>query len=277
MDVRLMLLFGFMTTMYITMYLVFVPKNEYDSAPAAITTDIVKRRLHNYFNAGDQKEKWSIINKSSEEIMKLAVQIGLLCGALAVSLCYFLYDKITVVSIIIGMVTMVFGVFITRTILENEFKMWQARLLEGVDPFIDFIRAFSSVKALTTYECLVETIKNVPEPFRSEMKAALDKCSRDGKIEQAFDAFSSKARHPVIDDICNRLKISWDSRLSPDMFNDIAEDLENEKEEDATNKTLIKMLLTCSVAALAFLGAWPIYGYPVWSNFLKKLSEGFGM
>ncbi len=273
----ILIIAGFFIALFITCYLIFVPTNEYEPTPADLTLEVVRTRTEKLFISGDNDERLSIINKSPEEVMKLAVRIGLGFGLLTVIVAYIVQGYISILAILFGFVAMAVGVVITKFVIENEFKQWQIKLIDGVSPLTNFMPAFTEVKVLTTRECIENSLEFITKPFKGELETIIKKYARDGKIETALNNLAQKANHPIIDSVCFRLKMAWDSKVESDIFDDLSEELDDEKEKAATHKTVMKTALFAGIAIIAFLGAAPIYGYPALRYFSEQTTRGFGM
>ncbi|MEG6617492.1 hypothetical protein V6C27_13850 [Peptococcaceae bacterium 1198_IL3148] len=268
------LFIGLFASVLVTFYLLFVPTSEYDTTPVGLTTEFLKTQLERFFNSGGNEKKLTIINKSIDDIIKYATFFGLGFGLLATILTV---KFIGAFSIIVGFVATVAGVLTTRILIENEFKKWQAELFQGVPPLINFMPAFLDVGALTPSEALVYTVPFLPEPLKSEMQLVINRIKRTGETNQALNTLSRKAKHPIIDAVCFRLGMAWESKVEADMFLDLAESVDNENDQAATRATVTKSGLFALIAVLALVGAIPIFGYPAWGFVEDQITGGFGM
>lgn len=273
---------GLFGALFWFMYLLLTPRDKFDITPMGLTTDFIKRKLENFYTSGERAEKLTIISRSPTEAIKYAVIVGLSLGVIGWSLSYIMLKRIDVVApgfmaTLIAAGVFLIGLFTVRTLLELEFKQWQSELILGLSAFFNFMSSFLEVGVLTVNECLARTVPFLPEPLRSEMQVVVDKFNRDGNAMEALERFAEKAKHPLIDATCYRLRVAWDSRVEPNMFEDLAEAMENEREKVLATATLLKKVQAMAIMGIALIGALPVWGYPIGKLLLKKITEGLGM
>lgn len=257
--------------------LIFVPLNKYEATPADATVEAIRGKLENIFTSGDKGEKLSIINKSKEEVMRLAVIVGAGTGLLVFITAYILLRQISVLAVSISLIFIVIGIYITQLVIENEFKSWQEELVLGLKPFTGFFPVYAHLGVLTRAECIKYTLEFVSEPLKTELEKVLEYYGRTGKIERALDNLAQRSKHPLVDAVCFRLKITWNNKVEPDIFDDLSEELRNEKEKASGRKTLMKTALLSGIAMLALLGIVPVGGYVAYRIFIEQVTRGFGV
>lgn len=273
---------GLFSTLFWLMYLLLTPRNSFDTTPLGLTTDFIKRKLENFYTSEDRAEKLTIISRSSTEAIKNAFIVGLSFGFIAWVLGYIVLRSYSfaapgLLATVIATGVFLLSLFIVRALLELEFKRWQSELILGLPVFFNFMSSFMSVGVLTVNECLARTVQFLPEPLRKELQAVVDKFERDGNAVEELERFAEKAKHPLIDATCYRLRVAWDSRVEPNMFEDLVEAMEDEREKVLATATLLKKVQAIAIMGIALIGALPVWGYPIGKILLQKISEGLGM
>lgn len=255
---------------FLLLYQILVPRSRYELTPATIAADIARQRLREFFTSGDNLEKLSIINRTPEMVMKYAINFGLGLGLLVA---FFTFKYAGILSLLLGIGAALLGIFLTRHIIEKEFEQWQAGLLLGISPLASFMPAYLQLDVLVVSEALAYTSRFLPQPFKGEIEAVLNRFNRDGQVHEALDQLAYKARHPIIDAVCYRLAMAWDYRADPDLFKDLVETIEIEKEKAAGKITNQKIVVQMAMVGIALVGIIPIFGYPG-IMILKKMVDG---
>jgi NADH:ubiquinone oxidoreductase subunit 6 (subunit J) len=258
-------------SLFAGLYLLTV-SGEYEVSPAAMAVDAVKRTVGGSLLSGRKQEIISTIGKSASNIIKTGILSGVGLGAL-----FFLltFKFIGTLSIILAAVGFVLGILFTGTILENEFKKWQNQVLEGIPALVTFMPAFLEIEGITPREALSYTVNFLPEPLKGEMEKTIDTIRRTGRIKQAMDRLAKKVGHPLFDTICFRISAAWDAKVTPDIFTDLADQVDEMNELAISRATVAKTGFFALVCVLGLIGIMLIYVYPGIKLLMMKLSGSF--
>ncbi|MBM7854951.1 F0F1-type ATP synthase assembly protein I [Desulfohalotomaculum tongense] len=261
-------------SVFALLYLFLVPASEYDVSPAAITVGHIREKIESFFGDEEYKEKLSIIKRSPDEIVKYAVFFGVGFGFLVTMIGL---KFLGIFTLLLGVLAAIVGIVVTKVIMENEFKKWQDRLFMGVPSLVNFMPVFLDVGALTVRESMMFTLSFLPEPLKGEMEAVISRISRTGQAREALNILAKRAKHPVIDAVCFRIGMAWDSKVEPGMFDDLAETIDNENEKAVARATAAKSGFFALIAVVALLGAIPIFIYPIFIKcVVEQMSRGLG-
>ncbi|AEG14439.1 hypothetical protein Desku_0839 [Desulfofundulus kuznetsovii DSM 6115] len=265
---------GLFACLLIAFILLCVSFDDHEVSPAALAVDSVKRRINARLTGGSRGEILAIIGKGTRDVLKTGIVTGFGLGLL---ICMVSFKFAGPFSLVLGFGGVVLGVILTGTILENEYRKWQGRLLDGVPTLVNFVPAFLEVEGVTPREALGYTIPFLPEPLRSEMWSAFDKIKRTSRVREAMDVLARKAKHPLIDAICFRLSAAWDTKITSDIFADLADQVDDIKEMAAARATAAKTGYLALICVLGLIGMMLIYGYPGFRFLMDKLTEGFAI
>ncbi|OPY63677.1 MAG: Bacterial type II secretion system protein F domain protein [Pelotomaculum sp. PtaU1.Bin065] len=253
-------------------YLLCVPLGEHETSPAISAIDSIKRTVGERFASERMTDILTILGKSYKDMVKT----GLLSGLGVAVLCFLLTFKfIGPYSLIASLVSFIVGIFLTEKILENEYRMWQRKILEGVPTLVNFAPAFLEVDGVTPREALSETVNFLPEPLRSEMESLVDTVKRTGRLHQALEDMAQKVNHPLFDAICLRISSSWDSKVTADIFADLSDQIEEMNDLTVTRATTAKTGYLALICVIGLVGMLLIYGYPGMKYLLMKMTGGF--
>ncbi|MCF8010905.1 MAG: type II secretion system F family protein [Clostridiales bacterium] len=269
----LFLVLGLFSSLFACLFLLIVPTGVYSTSPSLVTVDMVRNKLRQKVTEGDKAKKLAIINRTPEDIIKLGLFTGI-----GLFLIVFFVGNIFIGTwaIPIAIISSIAGIYLAEYMADNEYKKWQARLFEGVPVLVNFIPAFLAVGTITPRQALEYTIPFLPEPLKGEMTDALDLIKRKHNVKEALNRLAIRAKDPTINSICSRLATAWNSSVSPDMFEDLSEEIENLQELAAARKTTLKGGMIAVIGVISLGGAVLIYGYPAWCYVLNKFSGGFG-
>ena len=242
------------------------------ASPVLVLLDTVKHRLNKYLTRGDKKELYQILDKEVEDVISIGLLIGGAFGVLG-----FLITVLPLggYAIVVGVAFFISGLFLTEIVLSNEYRRWQDKLLEGIPTLINFMPSFLEVGTITPREAINLTIPFLSNPLRAEMMSVVNKIARTGKIHEPMDALANRAKHPVIDAICFRISAAWDTRVTPDIFIDLNDEIENMNQMAAARTTAAKSGLLALLCVLGLLGALLVYGYPALMFLLVKIGGAF--
>lgn len=270
----LVLYIGLFISLFILLYLILIPTGIYQTSPAGLTIDAAKRQLENRLIAGNKGIALSVTQKSLNEVIKIALVVGLGLGVLTLVLGLKL---VGVFAIPLAIAVTIGGMLLTEQIIQNEFKMWQAKIMEGTPTLVNFVPAFLEIGTITPREALSMTLPFLQEPLKTEVWTALDKINRTGRVQDALTELSGRVKHPVMDAICTRLISAWDHHVSPDIFDDLTDQIEDMKEIAATQATAAKSGFLALLCVFGLLGACLVFGYPGLQWMSQQMSRGFGM
>ncbi|WP_449241486.1 type II secretion system F family protein [Desulfoscipio gibsoniae] len=263
-----LLITGFFVSVTALLMLVFVPSKYGDSA-LGVTVELLKNKLRDYIAPPSDRDKLSIINKTPEKVMLTSLTYGMLFGIIGVLITF---NKLGTYSILIGTVVALLGIVIGRASTVQEYKKWQAKLFEGVPTLVNFFPAFLEVEGVTPREALALTLPFMPEPLKSEMWVVLDRITRTGQVDRAMNDFSARVRHPCVDAICIRLSSAWNSKVTPDLFEDLTDQVEHIKREAIKSKTSANTAILALVGVIGCLAVFSVFGYPA----VKYITNQFG-
>ncbi|MGB9826314.1 MAG: hypothetical protein ACPLRU_06550 [Desulfofundulus sp.] len=266
---------GLFACLFAAFILLCVSFDDHEVSPAALAVDSVKRRINARLFGGSRSEILAIIGRGARDVLKTGIVTGTGLGLL-VFLVFFKFAG-PLLSLVPGFGGVVVGVILTGKILENEYRKWQGRLLDGVPTLVNFVPAFLEVEGVTPREALGYTIPFLPEPLRSEMWSAFDKIRRTSRVREAMDVLARKAKHPLVDAICFRLSAAWDTKITSDIFADLADQVDDIKEMAAARATAAKTGYLALICVLGLVGMMLIYGYPGFKFLMDKLTEGFAL
>ncbi|WP_003541990.1 hypothetical protein [Desulfotomaculum nigrificans] len=268
---QFILLLGVGISVYITLHLLLVP-DRYGICPGNLTIDLIQRKLRDFYST--ENEELKIIGKSPDYAIKASLFIGLAFGLLGwIATVHFIGPYSCLVAILLC----ILGLLLVKWVLGNEFKKWQSQLLIGVAQMVNFVPAFLSVGTIIPLAAFKLSLEFIPEPFKGELSTALDRISRKAEVDEAMDRLIDRARHPLVDAICSRLKVSWDHRFEPTIFDDLSDQIKEINEMAAAKATVAKSATYAVLAIIGLIGALFIYGFPAYKVLMEKVSGGFGM
>jgi len=264
---------GLFICLFVAFFLLCVPLGEYEVSPANAAVDVVKRRLGARLTSGEKGDMLKILEKNTKDV----VRTGLLAGVCLALIAFLVsYRFIGPLSVILCPACLMLGIFLTEKVLQNEYRQWQTKLFEGVPTLISFVPAFLEVEGVTPREALSHTVPFLPEPLKSEMRAAINKIKRTGRVREAMDVLARKAKHPLVDAVCFRLSAAWDAKITPDIFADLYDQVEDIKELTAARATVAKTGYLALVCVLGLIGMILTFVYPGVMYLMNQVAGGFG-
>ena len=242
------------------------------TSPSAKGLDAVRQQIKKRLMAGKRATRMDVLAKHQQTVVNTAIAIGVGLGLLALIGGWFL---IGYWSLILAVFVSLLGVVLTDLLLQNEYKQLQEKMLEGVPALISFVPAFLEVGSITPREAIEHTLTFTPEPFKSEIKTAIGRISRTGNPHDAFATLQNRIQNPVVDAICSRLSSMWDTQVSPDVFDDLSDQVDEIKEMSATRAVTAKNGFLVLILLVGLIVGMLLIAYPgvVWM--MEKMSGGF--
>lgn len=231
----------------------------HSASPAAKTIDAARQKIRDQLTRGHRATRLAVMAKHSREVVNTALGIGIGTGLLALLVGWVLIGPW---ALILSVFAAVGGILLVDVLLANEYRQLQARMFEGVPVLIDFVPAFLAVGTITPREAMKHTLAFLPEPFKSEMWAVTDRIARTGNPKEAFSSLRERLQHPAVDALCLRLSSVWDTRVSPDVFDDLSDLVTEIKEMAATRATAAKGGFLALVLLMGLLTGMLLIGYP---------------
>lgn len=264
---------GLFISVFILVFLLTVPTDEYETSPLNIVLDTVNRRIEEKLTEGDKGERLSAMGRSPEEVIKISLTVG---AGLALVGGFLSFKFLKILALAIAAVLFIAGIWITQLVVENEFKRWQSKILSGIPTLLNFVPAFLEVGSVTPREALSLTLPFLSNPLAEELWSVVDTISRTGRVQEAFDRLARRVKHPLVDAVCFRLSSTWDTKMTPDIFSDLSDQVDALREEEANRATAAKSGLLVVVSLLGLIGAGLVFFYPGFQFMAAKLSSGFG-
>jgi len=259
-------------SLFAALAFIFVPAHAYDVVPAAAAADVARRRIEQWL-VGGRKHVLRTLAKSAAEVVRTGIFVGAMLSVLAFALTVKFLGALAVLPVLLFFFA---GILLTRLILENEYRTWQASFCEGMPQLVNFMPAFLEIEGVTPREALQHSIPFVPEPLRQEMWKALDRIKRTARIKETMMELARKSPHPLVEAVFYRLSASWDAAITPGIFADLNDEVENMKELAVTRATTAKTGYLALICVLGMLGGLLVYGYPAYKFLMEKLTGGFG-
>lgn len=264
-----LLLAAFAVFFFSFLYQLVVPA-KYGYSPAENAKEIIMNKLQKL--VAPDGEKLSMVNKTPEKATLDALTVGLLFCVLGTVVTFVVTRSFNVLTVLVGLVTLAAGTVVGKLNTDQLYKRWQGGLLEGVPTFIDFFPAFLEVEGIINKEALRLTLDFLPEPLYSEMWQVYFRIDTAGEVKEAFESFAKRANHPYIESICLRLSNAWEGKISPDIFDDLQDEIINIKREAAQSRTIKNKASLAMVSVIGVLAVFPVFGYPV----IKIIARKFG-
>lgn len=257
-------------SLFVCFYYVLAPIG--GSSQAQSTIEALKWRLMDRLERN--ADKFKLAGKSMGEVVKGTMILAVMFAAIGFMACLLL--KKTYLALAVVPLMFVAGCFVSEWAALNSYRKWQGRLAAGITALVDFMPAFLELPTSTTRSAIEQTLPFLPEPLKGEMARLLDHIKRTGKAKEAFDRLSARAGERCIEAICSRLATAWDSTITPDIFDDLRDEVEIAGELAAARKTSAKSGLFAMIAVLGLFGGMLVAGYPVMRWILQYVSGGFG-
>lgn len=263
---------GLFISVFTLLFFLMVPIGEYDVSPATMTVEALRHRMESMLTKGDKGEKLAIMGRTMGDVIKAGMVAGF--GLSLLGLLSFKFFG--ALSLVLAVALFILGLGITQVVMGNEFKRWQSKVLASVPTLLNFVPAFLEVGSVTPREALSHTLPLLGEPLKSELWRVVDLIARTGRVQDAFDGLANRVKHPLMDAICFRLSSTWDTKMTPDIFSDLADQVDEIKEEEIHKATVAKSGFLALICVIGLLGAVMVFGYPGFKFLAVKLSSGFG-
>ncbi len=267
-----MILSGLLFITFFVLLLFLIVPGE-DASPAAVTMDYVNRYVSQKFMPEEKVPRLEILGRNAKDVVKSGLFIGISLGLVGFLI---MFKRIHWLAIPLGIVLFFAGLMLVRFVSDNEFKKWQARVFDEVPDMVSFMPAFLKTGAITMRGAISMTLPFLSGPLQDEIWMALDKIKRTGNARTAFSELSGRIGHPCMDSICLRLSTAWDASPSPDIFDDLTDQIQDIEEIAAARSTAGKAGMFALICVLGLLGAGLVFGYPAWIYMADKLTMTFG-
>jgi hypothetical protein len=268
-----LLLPGLLFTSLFALFLLLVIPGERASL-ALVTYDSLKRGMERRFISDADRPRLEILGRKAMDVVKSGVLIGICAGLLGFLLTL---HKLRWLAPLFGVALFFAGLALARYSVNYEFKKWQARVFDDLPDLIGFAPAFLKTGGITLRGAISMTLPFLSGPLRYEMWIALDKINRTGNARGAFDDLAKRVGHPCMDSVCLRMSTSWDASPSPELFDDLTDQIRDVEEIAAARSTAGKAAMLALICVLGLLGALMVYGYPAFVFMGEKLMAGFGL
>jgi hypothetical protein len=252
--------------------LLFVPDREFAVSPASYTIDYARRSFEKHL-AGDKAAKLAILGKTVEDTVKFSLFVSAGIGLFGFMITF---SKFHWLALIVGVVCFAIGWLISQSAMKNEFKKWQAQVFEELPTLISFAPSFLRVGSVTLRDAISMSVSFLNGPLRDEIWNALDRIKRTGATRDAFDELAERVDHPAMDSICIRLSTAWDASPSPDLFEDLSDQIRDVEEIATAGATATKAGMLALICVLGLLGVMMVIGYPAWLYMVSRITMGFG-
>jgi Flp pilus assembly protein TadB len=214
-----------------------------------------------------------ILGKTVGDVVKSSLFISAGIGFFGFLMAFY---RLHWLALIVGIACFAVGLALSRAGVNNEFKRWQARVFEEVPILISFAPSFLKVGGITLRDAISMTVPFLEGPLRDEIWTALDKIQRTGNTRGAFNELADRIDHPAMDSICIRLSTAWDASPSPELFDDLSDQVQDVEEIAVAGTTAGKAGLLALICVLGLLGALLVFAYPAWLYMASQFSMGFG-
>lgn len=250
-----------LVSIFLLLYYVFVP-DKYGYSTAEAYKEMLLNKLQKF--VAPDAHVLRMIEKTPEKVVRESLTAGFLFGLAGAILAVVIFREFNALVVLMTLVSFLVGIAVGRLGTDQVYKQWQGRLLEGVPTFVEFFPAFCEIGGITNTESLRLTLDFLPEPFRTEMWRVYDRIIRTGEVKEAFDIMAARSRHPYIDSICLRLSNAWNSKINPDIFDDLSDEIVYIKREAAQSRTIQNKASLALVAVIGSVALITLFGYPAW-------------
>ncbi|SHE97840.1 hypothetical protein SAMN02745218_01197 [Desulfofundulus australicus DSM 11792] len=240
-------------------------------SPFAVVFETIKEKVHGYLLRKDRALVYRLTGRTPEEVVKRWLLFGVPLGLLVILLAW---ESLGVLSVAAALILVAAILFALDAAVANEYRRWRDKLVDGIPVLAAFVPAFLETGVVTPRRALELALPFLPEPLRSELDSAVGSVARSGCLD-AFDELKERARHPLVDAVCFRLKAGWDTGLKPDVFTDLNEQIRDAQEVAAARATAAKSALVTLVSVIGLLGAGLVFGYPAWKHITGTMGGMF--
>ncbi len=257
---------------FLTLFLLITLSSSHAASPFAKGLDATRQQIKRRLLAGKRAIRMDVLSKHQQTVVNTAIAIGVGLGVLILIGGWFLVGYWALIPAVFASLL---GIVLTDLLLQNEYKQLQEKMLEGVPALISFVPAFLEVGSITPREAIEHTLAFTPEPFKSEMKTVISRISRTGNPYDAFATLQNRIQNPLVDAICSRLSSMWDAKISPDVFDDLGDQIDEIKEMSAARAVTAKNGFLVLILLVGLIVGMLLIAYPGVMWMLDKMSGGF--
>lgn len=241
---------------------------DYEVSPVMVIKDTAKSQLYRYLYRADREQLYLLTGRDPRKVAVTGLVIGAATGLLAAILAGGALPFLMVPLFSLG------GLLLFDAWVGVDFRYWQSSLLAGAPTLVHFLPSFLGTGAVTPRRAIELTVPFLPAPLRMEMAKAVHQLGRTGRVD-ALEDLARKAKHPVIDAICFRLQVTWDTGTRADIFADLADQIRNVEEVAAARATAAKSGMIALLCVVGLIGAGLEFGYPAWGYFTRMMGGMF--
>lgn len=242
-----------------TFLFLIVPEKTHRTSPALVALDALKRTLGGRFETESKKKKIAMLSKDLKELFNASIALGLGLAFLLGIFTYIFVPILVPIAIVLGFGI---GVILVDIGIDTEYKRFQSQMAQGTLPLASFMPAFLEAEGVTPREALMFTLPFIPTPLHEELRLAVSRIARTGRVTEAMESLTSKVDNPIVDAICFRLATAWDAKVTADIFDDLNDQLEIMKELAISSETTAKTGFLALIAVLGLIGVLLVFGYP---------------
>ena len=243
---------------FLSFFLLYLVGSKYKSPLVILNIDAVRQRVKQFLTKDSKKIRLQVMAKHAGEVVNFALLIGLGFGIVFAGVGWAFVGWWAVFAGVFGAVL---GIMIADVLIKNEFKQLQEKFFTGVPALITFMPSFLGSGVVTPREAMQNTIPFVPPPLQKELEEVVDKIKRTGNARGAFDDLATKIQHPCIDALCFRLSSVWETEVEVDLFDDLADQIEEVKEIAVASATVNKSGMFVLLLFLGMLIALILLGF----------------
>lgn len=258
MDIILLYILLFFT-LFASFIFLIVPDKIYQTSPALLMTDTIKRKVSNHYQTKEVLSKIQLMEKETKTLFTTGIIIGVSTALLMGIVAFVIFPALIPIGIILGLAV---GILLVNIAIENEHQKYQREMAIGALPLVRFMPSFLEVDGIIPREALTNTLPFVPDPLQKELKIAISRIVRTGRVHESLNELTSKTSDPIVHAIVFRLSSAWDARVTADLFDDLEDQMQNKEREAITHATTIKTGLLPLVVVLGLIGAIFAFGYP---------------
>ena len=222
---------------FLSFFLLYLVGSKYKSPLVISNIDTIRQRVDQFLTKDNKRIRLQVMAKHAGEVVNTALLIGLGFGVIFAGVGWVFVGWW---GIFAGVFGAILGIIIADILIQNEFKQLQEKFFIGVPALITFMPSFLGSGVVTPREAMQYTVPFVPQPLRKELEEVVDKIKRTGNVRGAFNDLTTKIQHPCIDALCSRLSSVWEAEVEVDLFDDLADQIEDAKEIAITSATVNK-------------------------------------
>lgn len=239
---------------------------------AEVTIDNVRFRALKQLNSQGRAAKLKNLDRDAGDFLKKSL---LVCVAGGLLFTLLLFQPLGVYSVVFLLIALACVVLVAESAINHEYKKWQADMVIGLPALVDFLPAFLETPSITTREALRNVIPFLSEPLRGEMERCVSAIERTGYAARELLNLSSRVRDPVMEAVCTRLATTWDTTITPNLFQDLRQEMIIVQEMAIAKSISKKKGLFVLIALAGIAGLGILAGIPVFINVFSSISSGF--